>query len=291
MIDQILEQLDVSQLVTQVVAWAPRVAAAVVVVFVFWLLYRITRGPLALVLHRSGLHDTLIHRLVNSVYKLVVMVFGVVMAAEQIGIDVTAALAGIGIAGIAVGFAAQDSIANIFSGFFIILDKPFEVEDWVTVVGEYGQVTEITMRSTRIKTNRNTYVVIPNKTIIDAVLENHSKHGETRVDIPIGIAYKENIPEARRVVLEAVRDLEGVIANPPPDVVVTEMDDSSINMNVRVWIDRAALEKPVTLRVLEASKLALDAAGIEIPFPHLQLFLENIEDRVWNKAAQFAKSA
>lgn len=72
---------------------------------------------------------------------------------------------------------------------------------------------------------------------------------------------------------------------------MTEMDDSSINMNVRVWIDRAALEKPVTLRVLEASKLALDAAGIEIPFPHLQLFLENIEDRVWNKAAQFAKSA
>jgi small-conductance mechanosensitive channel len=142
------------------------------------------------------------------------------------------------------------------------------------------------MRTTRIRTRRNTYVVIPNKMIIDTVLENHSKHGVTRVDVPIGIAYKENIPKAREVLLQAVVSIAGITKEPKPDVVVTELGGSSVNLNVRVWIDEADDEQPVFFRVMEASKLALDAAGIEIPYPHLQLFVENVEDRVWKSALQ-----
>lgn len=289
--NQFLQLLDVESLVTQAVSYAPKAAAAIVVMGVFWVLYRITRGPLVIILSRSGLHEALTNRLVYSFYRFVVLIFGAVMAAEQVGINVGAALAGIGIAGVAIGFAAQDSIANILSGLFILVDKPFEVTDWVTVSDQYGEVVEITMRTTRIRTVRNTYVVIPNKSIVDAVLENHSKHGSTRVDVPIGIAYKEYIPEARRVVLEAVHELDEVLKLPEPDVVVTEMADSSINMNVRIWINNAARELPIRYHVLEACKLALDKAGIEIPFPHLQLFVENVEDRVWDKAGKLARPA
>ncbi len=289
--NQFLQLLDVETLVTQAVSYAPKAAAAIVVMLVFWILYRITRGPLVLILSRSGLHEALTNRLVYSFYRFVILIFGAVMAAEQVGINVGAALAGIGIAGVAIGFAAQDSIANILSGLFILVDKPFEVTDWVTVSGQYGEVVEITMRTTRIRTVRNTYVVMPNKSIVDAVLENHSKHGSTRVDVPIGIAYKEYIPEARRVVLEAVRGLDEIQKTPEPDVVVTEMADSSINMNVRIWIKTAARELPIKYQVLEACKLALDKAGIEIPFPHLQLFVDNVEDRVWEKAAKLARPA
>ncbi len=101
------------------------------------------------------------------------------------------------------------------------------------------------------------------------------------VSIPIatvGIAYKESIPEARKVRMEAVQTLPGLLSQPAPDVVVSELGGSSVDLNVRVWIEDARLQEPVTDAILETSKLALDEAGIEIPFPHLQLFVDDIRE-------------
>ena len=218
-----------------------------------------------------------------NIYRWVVFVFGLVMAADQLGINVAAALAGIGVVGIAVGFAAQDTLANTIAGFVIFLDKPFEVGEWVTVAGEYGRVSNITMRSTRIRTNNNTYVVIPNRKIIDEILVNHSKHGDTRIVVPVGIAYQEDVAAARDVLLDAVAKLDGVLRDPAPDVVTVELGPSSVHLHVRVWIRDAALEQPVFFRALEASKRALDAAGMQIPFPRFQLSVEKVEDRVWER--------
>ena len=280
----LIGKLDVGMLITAAVAFIPDLIAALIILAVFWLLYRVTRRPIQLVLERSGVHKTVVSMLVDNIYRLTVFVFGLVMAADQIGINVGAALAGIGVVGLAIGFAAQDSLANIIAGFLIFIDKPFQMGDWVTVAERYGEVSHITMRSTRIRTNRNTFVVIPNRTIIDSVLVNHTKEGATRIDVPVGIAYKESIPLAREVILKAVGNVKDVSSDPPPDVVVTELGSSSINLDVRVWIREASREQAVYFRVIEASKLALDAAGIEIPYPHLQLFIENVEDRVWEKA-------
>ncbi len=281
----VMSRLDAT-ILTRAQALGPPVIAAVAVLVALWIILRLTQRPLRLVLTRWGLHPTLIAMIVDRVYRGAIAVFGLVMAADQLGINVAAALAGIGVVGLAVGFAAQDTLANVIAGFLIFIDKPFEVGDWVTVADNYGAVSNITMRSTRIRTNRNTYVVIPNKTIIDTVLVNHSKHGETRIDVPIGIAYKENIGRAREVVLAAVRQVEDIILKPEPDVVVSELASSSVNLNVRVWIAEASREQAVYFRVIEASKLALDAAGIQIPYPHLQLFVDNVEDRVWQQAAR-----
>ncbi|MCK4413992.1 MAG: mechanosensitive ion channel [Candidatus Eisenbacteria sp.] len=287
LIGQIIEKIDVQGLVTQLVAFLPDLLTAVAILIFFWILYSLTRRSARAVLIRAGFHEALVRLLVNSIYRFALIIFGLVMAASQVGINVGAALAGIGVAGIAIGFAAQDSLANTLAGFMIFWDKPFQVGDYITVAKQYGQVQEITMRTTRIRTNQNTYVVIPNKVIIDEVLVNHSKHGEMRIDIAVGIAYKESIPQAREVLLAAVRKLPQVAAQPEPEVAVVELGASSVNLEVRVWIESAADEKPVSVTVLEASKLALDAAGIEIPFPHMQLFLEDIRDQVWNKATRF----
>lgn len=286
----LLERLKIEDILTGIVSSIPMVVAAVAVLLLFWLLYRLTRVPLKLALERAGLHPALTRTLVESIFRVTVLVFALVMAAAQLGIDVGAALAGIGVAGLAVGFAAQDSLANVIAGFTIFLDKPFQVGDWVTVADQYGEVSGITVRSTRIRTPNNTYVVIPNKTIIDAVLVNHSKHGSTRVDVPVGIAYKEYIPRAREVLLRAVANVGAVVKTPAPDVVVTELGDSSVNLAVRVWIDDAAKEAATRVAVVEASKLALDEAGIQIPFPHLQLFIDDVEDRVWSRAAHLASA-
>ena len=294
MLDEIISRLDIEALVTDTTAFVigaiPDAVVAIAVLIGFWVFYRISSIALRGLLHRSGIHETLISMLVDNVYRYAVLGFGFIMAADQIGVNVGAALAGIGVVGIAVGFAAQDTLSNIIAGFLIFLDKPFLVGDWIHVADEVGEVSEITMRTTRIRTKNNTWVVIPNKKIIDEVLVNHSTKGDTRIDVPVGIAYKENIPEAREVLLRAVKDLEGVHEGRPAEVVVTGLGGSSVDLEVRVWIKKASDEPPVFFRVVEASKLALDAAGIEIPFPHLQLFVDDVRPAVWKDLKEYRQA-
>ncbi|MBZ0173065.1 MAG: mechanosensitive ion channel family protein [Phycisphaerales bacterium] len=285
MFERIETLVDVQTLLTGIVAFIPDLIAAFLILFAFLILYRVTRIPLSAAMRHSRMHDKLIELLINNIYRYTLVIFGIVMALDQLGVNVTAALAGIGVAGIALGFAAQDSVANVISGFLIFWDKPFEVSSWIRVEGQYGQVSDITLRTTRIRTAQNTFVVIPNKNIIDSVLENYTKHGEIRVDVPVGIAYKESIVAARQAILEAMPDISWVRSDPAPDVVVASLGDSSVDLLVRVWIDDPG-ERPKTISVVtEVAKTALDAAGIEIPYPHLQLFLENVEDRVWDRLA------
>lgn len=281
--DSVNVLFDPDRLTADITSFLPRLGVALLVFLAFWLLQRLTRPLLRGILRRAGIHETLTHMLVDNIYGITLLVLGVISAAGQLGINVTAALAGISVAGIAVGLAAQDSLSNMIAGFQIFWDKPFHVGDYVTVMDQYGRVVDITMRSTRIRTQQNTYVVIPNKHIIDSVLVNHTKHGETRVEVEIGIAYKESIPEARRVLLDAVSKIDGVLTDPAPDVVVKGTGASSVDLIVRVWINDAHIERRTYFRTMEASKLALDAAGIQIPYPHLQLFVDSVEERVWKR--------
>ncbi len=278
-------RFDLDGVIQRLSELAPELLVSIFILTAFWLAYRLTRAPGKALLRRVGFHETLIRMLVDNVYRFGLMGLAIVMAADQMGINVAAALAGLGIVGIAVGFAAQDSLANVISGFVIFLDKPFQVGDVVRVAEQYGEVREITMRTTRIRTRNNTYVVIPNKKIIDEVLVNYSKHGEARVDVTVGVAYKETIPHARRVILDAVEKIPAVMHQPAPEVVVKELGASGVDLEVRVWIHDAVCEPEVHAQVTEASKLALDRAGIEIPYHHLQLFVENVSERVWEDAA------
>lgn len=259
----------------------PKLLAAVLVFLAFYLLLRVLQPALRSILRRADFAPALIHLLVDGLVRGTMLILGMIMAVNQLGINIAAALAGLGVLGIAVGFAAQETIANMIAGFLIFWDRPFRVGDWVTTQDRDGEVSDITLRTTRIRTLDNTYVVIPNRQIIGELLVNHSMYGETRVNIPIGIAYKESIAEARRVILAAVADLDGVLDDPAPSVVAAGLGDSSVDLTVRVWIAQAREEVPVRFRVVEACKVALDQAGIEIPFPHLQLFVDDVKDRVW----------
>lgn len=284
MLQDLLNLVDPQELTTAVVTYLPSLVAAVGVFVVFWALSRFTRPPIRSALRRAEFNPALIKLLIDQVYRVSVLGIGLIMAASQLGIDVGAALAGLGVAGVAVGFAAQDSIANTIAGFLIFWDKPFTGGDMVQTQGQYGEVQTITLRTTRIRTPDNTYVVIPNRQIIEDVLVNHSMYGETRVRVPVGIAYPEDVSEARDVLLDAVAAVDGVADEPAPTVVVTELDDSSVNLEARVWVHDAGDEKATFVHTLEACKKALDDAEIEIPFPHLQLHVDQVQESVWEGA-------
>ncbi|HSM17651.1 MAG TPA: mechanosensitive ion channel family protein [Gemmatimonadales bacterium] len=284
----LLAYFNLSNVLGVAITFAPKVIAAILVIAVFWVLTRVTTPGIRRLLVRARFAEPLIHLLVDNVYRWTLFTIALVMAASQLGIDVAAALAGIGVVGIAVGFAAQETIANMIAGFLIFWDRPFEVGDFVTTLGKYGQVRDITMRTTRIRTPENTFVVLPNKQIIGELLVNHSMLGHMRVNIPLGIAYKEDIRRARPILLEAARATPGVLADPAPDVVTSELGGSSVNLQVRVWIHDAKEELSVFFNTLEACKIALDTAGIEIPYPHLQLFVDDVRPQVWDKLAAWS---
>lgn len=257
---------------------APDLGRALIVLVFFWVVYISVRTALQNVLGRSRMDPALTRLLLYSFLRWAFLFVAIVMAAGELGFNVTAALAGLGVAGIAVGLAAQDTIANVIAGITIFLDRPFKVGDWVTSGGITGLVAEIKVRSTRIRTRNNTFMVVPNKQIVDSVIVNHSLYGDVRVDIPIGIAYKEDVREARRVILGAVEHID-LILEGRSDVVLDALADSSQNLVLRVWVDDPYKETFAHFECLEAAKLALDAAGIQIPFPHMQLFVDKIEDQ------------
>ena len=282
MLDQVFSYMDLTRLLNEFITWLPHFFAAALIFSGLLVLHRLASRPVKLLLDQIGL-DRAFAALLMSLFRAAILITATVMAAGQLGFNVGAAMAGIGVAGLTIGFAAKDSLSNVIAGFLIVWDKPFVSGDWITMAGESGCVSEITMRTTRIRTRENTYVVIPNQTVINEVLVNHSKNGSTRLNVSIGIAYKEYIPAAREVLLRAVATVGGISPQPPPDVVVESLGDSSVNLHVRVWVEDAENAQVLEPIVLEACKLALDEAGIEIPFPHLQFFLDNVDDGVWKK--------
>lgn len=271
------EWLDLRALGTTAVAFLPRLLVAALILFLFWVAYRTSRATLRRVMLRAHFDEALIELLIENIYRSALIVIAVVIAAGQVGINILPALAGLGVVGVALGFAAQDSVANMISGFLIFWDKPFRVGDYVSVQDQYGRVTEITLRTTRVRTPSNSYVVIPNRKIIESTLVNHSKHGGMRIDIPLTIAGGESVVEARRALLEAVVEVEGVVDEPQPDVVVKGLGTAGTDLLVRVWIDDAALERPVFYEVTEVCKEALEEAGVETPSPQIQLLLDQAE--------------
>ncbi|HET9220372.1 MAG TPA: mechanosensitive ion channel [Terriglobia bacterium] len=246
-------RLNVEMLLTQLVAWLPRLLSAIVILVLFSLLWRFTKPAVLQILSRAGL-DHALSQMVLSVYRFTVMTLGFIMAANQVGVDVGAALAGLGVVGLTIGFAARDSLSNVMAGFLILWDKPFRSGDWVTLGDKYGKVEEITMRTTRLLTWNNTRIIIPNQSVINEVLVNHSSYGMIRVEVPISMQPTRDVSTARKEIIETVRGIEGVLSDPPPSVVVRAIDAARISLTVQVWTADAEQEMPIQFRILEASR-------------------------------------
>jgi small conductance mechanosensitive channel len=252
----------------------PKLSAALLIFLLFYIVYRILFNVIRRVLSRSKRVDVGLEALLTKTYRIVAMVFILVMVLDQLGLNVAALLAGLSIAGIAVGFAARDTLENFISGISILMDRPFRIGDNVQVDGTFGTVEEITLRSTRLRTLNNEIMVMPNIQMINQKLVNHTMLNTLRVEIPFGIAYKEYPQEAREVVLKLTEGDERLHDDYKSEVVVLGLNDSSVDMALRVFLRNPKLEVPVRLEYIEKVREALREADIEIPFPHLQLFVD-----------------
>jgi len=259
------------KLKTRIIGHGADIVLAVGVLLLGYVVFKLTARLFRKLLLRSKVQDAFARLLIDNVYKAIVLVVTIITAAGQLGINLTAPLAGLGILGLAAGFAAQDSLANIIAGFMIFFDKPFKVRDYVTLGEHYGRVELITMRSTRIRTQDNKYVVIPNKKIIDEVLVDHSTNGDTRLIVPVTIEYTASIQKAREAILAELENIEGILKKPQADVVVESLAESGVLLQVRYWIANASEERKYHFEGTEAVKTALDAVGVAMAYPHLKV--------------------
>jgi small conductance mechanosensitive channel len=223
------------------------------------------------VMTKSKTDETLV-KFVGSLAYIALLAFVIIAALNQLGIQTTSFIAVLGAAGLAIGLALQGSLGNFAAGVLMIIFKPFKVGDFIEGAGVAGTVEEIQIFTTQLKTPDNKTIIIPNSNITGDNIVNYSTKGTRRVDMVFGIGYEDDIDKAREIILDVVGKDERVMKDPAPVVLLSELADSSVNFNTRVW-SSADDYWGVYFDTIEAVKKRFDAEGVSIPFPQRDVHL------------------
>jgi len=227
-------------------------------------------------LKKSGRVSELLESFLVNVTSKVLWVVVIMLAIQKLGVEIGPLVAGLGVTGFIVGFAFQESLGNLAAGIMIALNQPFQVGNFVEVAGISGAVDEMNMMATTLHTPDNKKVVVPNGKVWGSTITNYTAHETRRVDLVVGISYSSDIGKAKEVIHSVLKQHEKVLADPESTVEVVEMADSSVNFVVRPWCKTEDYWN-VYFGVTRAVKEAFDQAGIEIPFPQMDVHHFGIE--------------
>lgn len=254
-----------------IIDYGPRVLGALLVLILgLWLISWITkivkRG------FRKGKVDESLIPFLASLVNWTLKALLLISVASMVGIATTSFIAVLGAAGLAIGLALQGTLGNFAGGVMILLFKPYKVGDLIEAQGYLGVVEEIQIFVTKLRSPQNELIIIPNGAISNGSLQNYSETDARRVDCTIGISYDSDIKKAREVLLEVVTSHPKVLKDPAPTIAVGELADSSVNLLVRPHCAPGDYWE-VYFHVYEEGKIALDKAGITIPFPQRDVHL------------------
>ena len=225
---------------------------------------------------REGQLEPLI-LLITRVGRVLIGILGLSILLSYFGVNVLGFATVLGVGGLALSLAAQDTIADAIAGFIILVDQPFRIGDRIEIQeeGTWGDVVDIGLRTTRIRTRDNRLVIVPNSTISDNQVINYSyPDPRYRIQTHVGVAYGTDIEAVRQLLIDTVREIEGVLPDKPVDALYIEMGDSAMIFRVRWWIESYEDTRQMFDRVHTALQHALDEAGIDCPFPTQTLNLQ-----------------
>lgn len=227
--------------------------------------------------------DTIID-ILNKFSGFIIYATAIVLALDILGINVMPFIAGAGIAGIAIGFAAKDTLSNLIAGILLIIDRPFEIGDrievWSAPAGSatWGDVIDIGLRATKIQTTDNLIIIIPNNEIMRRDIVNYTHlTANIRVRINIGIAYEAAVQRAKKIILDVAGSADWILKNPAPKVVVRNFGESSVDLQVRVWIGDARKRMDTISFITDQVKEAFDREGVEIPYPKRSITVRQVQ--------------
>lgn len=254
-----------------ILAILTKVAIALVI---FWVGKRIAK----IIVHflvkgvkKSGAAPMLVNFLRNFVYFLL-MAFVILTALGELGVKTTSLLGMLAAAGLAIGLALKDSLANIASGVMIVIFRPFRIGDFVEVAGHAGKVMEIKIFNTVLNSGDNKQIIIPNGQITSGSIVNYSANDTRRIDFVIGVSYDDDLKLARNTMLEIMQEHPLVLEDPAPSAAVNNLGASSVDINVRPWV-KTEDYWTVHAELLERFKVRLEEVGCSIPYPQTDVHL------------------
>ena len=254
-------------------------AADYLLIYIF--LYRLTSGLIkwygSEIVHRTetDLDDQFLDLFRYAALIMLTITVAIIILGRY-GVDVSALVTTLGITSLAVALAAKDTLSNMISGFTLLVDQPFRKGDRVEIldIGAWGDVVDIGLRSTRILTRDNRMVTVPNSVISQGLIVNYSDPStKYRVETHVGVAYGTNIEEARQILIEAVKAQTWVMGDQRIEALFMEFGDSALTFRVRCWIEHYVETRRIIDKLNTALYIALDEAGVGIPFPQLDVRL------------------
>lgn len=246
------------------------------VVFAGSIVGRIASSAVGKAMDASRLDPSpLLKQFATNITRKIIFIVAIIVALGNLGVDTGALVAGLGVTGFVLGFALKDTLSNFAAGTMIMLYRPFDVGHFVEISGKSGVVRDLTLVSTMMTTTDNKRITIPNSAVWGTSITNFSAEATRRVDIVAGIAYDADIDEAMEILLDIVKSQELVLAEPAPVVLMRELGDSSVDFNVRAWVNTPDYW-PTHSAILRQIKYRFDAAGIGIPFPQRDVWVHQV---------------
>jgi small conductance mechanosensitive channel len=265
--------LDPEMINTYLIPWGIRIVMALAIFvigrWVASIVVRVTERMM-----QKAQMDTMLTTFLGNILYTVLLLVVVIAALDQLGVKTTSLLAVLGAAGLAVGLALKDSLANFSSGVLLIIFRPFKVGDFIEAAGMSGVVEEVRIFSTILKTGDNREIIVPNSHIYGGPIINVSARPTRRIDMVFGIGYEDDIRKAKQLIERAFAADERILKDPAPAVAMAELADSSVNFDVRPWVNTADYWA-VRSDLMERIKLSFDEHGISIPYPQREVHMHN----------------
>ncbi|CAH0532613.1 Small-conductance mechanosensitive channel [Vibrio stylophorae] len=256
------------------VEYSVNIIAAILILVIGNFVVKMVANSVSKVLRKKEL-DKAVVDFVHAIVRYTLFIIVLIAALSRIGVQTASVVAVIGAAGLAIGLALQGSLSNFAAGVLIVAFRPFKSGDYVEVSGVAGAVDSIQIFQTILTTPDNKMVVVPNAAIIGSPITNYSRHKVRRIDHVIGVGYDSDLTLVKKVIEEVLLADERVIARLGITIGVSALADSSVNFVVRPWV-KTEDYWDVYFDSLQAIKETLDAHGIQIPFPQMDVHLEQI---------------
>ena len=251
---------------TLIIEFGPKLIVAILIWLIGkWIIKMLIKG-LRKVMTKANYDESLKKFLLNLVTWILKIIL-IIVVLGTVGVETTSFAAVLAAAGLAIGLALQGSLGNFAGGVLIMIFKPIKIGDLIEAQGEIGVVKEIEIFTTKLTGLSNKEIIIPNGALSNGNIVNYSTEGTRRVDLVFGVSYDADIKKTKDVIMKVLTSHPNVLQDPAPGVTVLELADSSVNFAVRPWCNTEHYWN-VYFDVTENVKEALDAAGIEIPYPH-----------------------
>ncbi|UII24123.1 mechanosensitive ion channel family protein [Fulvivirga ligni] len=267
-LDQVLDKLN--GWLDTFIGMLPNMAVALLIFIAFLVLAKITRNLILKVFHRASNNKALENLFATVIYYMVIgLGLFIILGVLKMQTAVTSLLAGVGVVGLALGFAFQDIAANFVSGVILAFRRPFKIGDIVSITDYMGTVVRTNLRVTTVKTFQGQEVYLPNKDVLQSPIINYTITGERRIDLEVGVSYGDDLSKVQQLVLKAIKSLDGLIRSDDVIFDYHEFGSSSINFFVRFWIEYPDQPGFLAMRnkAIMAIKDTFDENEITIPFP------------------------